>query len=156
MVQADVILQQIKKKEREVSSLEKKLAEAQIYLQALKDVLKVLEKDEVETEAADGTIKDGSTVDQARKEILRAGRPLHLDDILKALGKNITRESKASLNGSLAAYVRKGEIFSRPKPSTYGLLELEVADSHDDYDWSPEPPDGFGHMGPSSDDDVPF
>lgn len=154
MDQAGVISEQIKRKEREIRTLEKKLGEAQIYVQALKDVLKALEKKEVETEAAEGTIREGSTVDQARKVILKANKPLHLDEILNALGKEITRESKASLNGSLAAYVRKGEIFTRPKPSTYGLLEIET--DEDDDDWPSEPPEGFGDMGPGSDDDIPF
>jgi hypothetical protein len=155
MSQTAIIFEQIRKKEREIHALERKLGEAQIYLQALKDLTKVMQKEEVEAEAADGTIREGSTVDQARKAIASAGRALHLDEILKALGKEITRESKASLNGSLAAYVRKSEVFTRPKPSTYGLVEFPASDD-DDVNEMNEPPSGFGSFADDIDDDIPF
>jgi hypothetical protein len=32
--------------------------------------------------------------------------------------------NRSALSGSIAAYVRKGEIFTRPAPNTFGLLEL--------------------------------
>ena len=49
---------------------------------------------------------------------------MYLDELLGALGKLVTRETKASLTSSLAAYVRKNEIFTRTAPSTCGLVEL--------------------------------
>ncbi|MEL6503775.1 MAG: hypothetical protein AAFO61_10615 [Pseudomonadota bacterium] len=156
MVELDVVARQIEKKESEIRSLEKKLSEARVYVQALHDLMKVMETDEAENAAAEGTIREGSAVDQARKAILQAGKALHLDEILAAIGRESTRETKASLNGSLAAYVRRNEIFTRPKPSTYGLVEISPKSHDEPSHLPPEPPQGFGGYGSHSDEDIPF
>ena len=77
------------------------------------------------------------------------------------MGKKVTRDTKASLAGSLAAYVRKGEIFTRPAPNTYGLVELGHNEHEDELE--EQPPTGFGssNAGLKSnyddiDDDIPF
>jgi hypothetical protein len=85
--------------------------------------------------------------------ILSRGRPVHIDDLLQALGRDNTREAKASLGSSLAAYVRREEIFTRPAPNTFGLIEL----GHQNRPKSTEPPEGFGRLSsPDSDDKIPF
>jgi hypothetical protein len=53
--------------------------------------------------------------------------------------KPIAKNSKTSLSGSLASYVREHKIFTRPAPNTFGLVEFaEVAIK--------EPPEGFGEL----------
>jgi hypothetical protein len=89
---------------------------------------------------------------------------VHLDDLLLELGKKVTRSSQASLAGSLAAYVRREEIFTRPAPNTFGLIELghdSEGDGEVEDDF--EPPAGFGRQpvvksgfADDLDDDVPF
>jgi hypothetical protein len=49
---------------------------------------------------------------------------MHINEILKALGSPVDSKHKLSLGGSLANYVRKGQIFTRPAPNTFGLLEM--------------------------------
>lgn len=159
----EIIQSQIKKKEAEIQQLEKKLNDAKVYIQALRDVLHAAETEQAESAAAEGTIREGSAVDQARRIILNAGKPLHLNEILEILGKEVTRETKASLNGSLSAYVRRGEVFTRPKASTYGLKELEATKPEDERQSAShtsaraaEPPPGFGDESIDLDDDIPF
>lgn len=151
-----IIEAQLAKKISEVEGLEEKLKTAKVYIKALEDVLKAIEKGG-DSPAADGdvTLRKGSLVARARDVILERGTPIYIDDLLEALGREVSRESKASLTGSLAAYVRKEEIFTRPAPSTFGLIELEhfeveEADS--------APPPGFGSVtsGADTDDEVPF
>lgn len=148
MSELQVIENKIRKKEAEIRSLEAKLQAARIYVQALSDVRR-----ELDGENAD--LKAGSMVAMARDAIRKAGRPLHMDDILTAIGR--PAESKSSLTGSLAAYVRRGEVFTRPAPNTYGLVDL--SDDNDDRDL-PIPPKGFGSQAAEFDtdleDDVPF
>ena len=145
MTEIQVIDNKIRKKEAEIRSLEAKLHAARIYVQALSDVRRELDGDSAD-------LKAGSMVAMARDAIRRAGKPLHMDDILTAIGR--TAESKSSLTGSLAAYVRRAEVFTRPAPNTYGLVDL---DEDDDL---PIPPKGFGaesaEFDASLDDDVPF
>lgn len=98
-----------------------------------------------------------------RDHILKEGRPAHVTELLGALGREPTRENRASLSGSLAAYVRKGEMFTRPSPNTFGLIELGhenepgATASGDD-----EPPAHFGQeKGVAShnadlDEEIPF
>lgn len=58
----------------------------------------------------------------------------------KTLGK-----AEISLASSLAAYVRKGEIFTRPAPNTFGLVELGHKTIIEE---EAGPPAGFGQITP--------
>lgn len=140
----DVILDIIRKKEAEIQGLEARLQAARIYLLALRDVLDAIGK---ATSGGEPGLRDGSSVARAREAILRAGKPVHVSDLLSALGRDVTRASRASLASSLAAYVRREEIFTRPAPNTFGLIELghraEPADA------PPAPPPGFGAVAAS-------
>lgn len=73
---------------------------------------------------------------KARDALLKEAKPLHIDDLLKAIGK--TKEHKASVSGSLGNYVRKNEIFTRPAPNTFGLKEFDESQPEE------EPPEDFG------------
>ena len=117
MREQKVIEDQLRRKEAEVVSLEEKLKAAKVYVKALRDVLKMVTKEEPE-EQGETKLRKGSLVDQARELILERGEPVHIDDLLKAMGKDVTRDAKASLNSSLAAYVRNEEIFVRTAPLT--------------------------------------
>jgi hypothetical protein len=158
MSERKLIEDRLRKKEQEVRSYEEKIREAKIYVQALRDILKMMDR-AVEVEISpDTTLKPGSMIAQAREAIIKRGAPIHLDDLLDALGKEITRESKASLAGSIAAYVRRNEIFTRPAPSTFGLIELGHETAEDEAD---EPPASFGTLQASMptediDDEIPF
>ena len=134
----------LQKKEREIQVVEGKIKAAKVYVKALRDVLKILENGS-NTNTAETTLRDGSAVAQARDVILKRETPVHITELLEALGKEQTREARASLVSSLSAYVRRSEIFSRAAPNTFGLIELGH-DSEDDI--APEPPAGFGQISP--------
>jgi hypothetical protein len=140
------IEEQLRKKEEEISQFETKLRDARIYVQALEDVLKILPRGSEKNFRA-GALRPGSGMAKVRDFILEKGRPGHVTELLDALGRPATREARASLSGSLAAYVRKGEIFTRPSPNTFGLIELGY-DNEDDANPESEPPAGFGEDEP--------
>lgn len=122
------IRRRIEKKRAEIASLEVKLREAQIYIEALEDTIKLLPPDEEEElesvpSSASKELREGSAIGRAKDAIVKAGRPLHINELLVALGKPIDKDSRSALSGSLAAYVRKSEIFTRPAPNTFGLIE---------------------------------
>jgi hypothetical protein len=142
MSERDIIQDKIKKKEQEIQLLEEKLRSAKIYLNALLDISKALSR-ELHTNADSAVLREGSAVTQARDFILRTGLPVHINDLLEGLGREMTRESRASLTSSIAAYVRRGEVFTRSAPNTFGLIELGHTTSTDS-DSPSEPPDGFG------------
>lgn len=142
------IEERLRRKEQEILTLEDQIKDARVYIQALQDVLKMLPREADGDTSPDSILRPGSLVAQARTSIKARGAALHVDEILKILGKEVNRENKTALSGSLAAYVRRGEIFTRPAPNTYGLVELESPPQ------SPpvplEPPPNFGEDEPSS------
>jgi hypothetical protein len=116
-------------------------AAALAYIQALQDTLKGLPR-ELSDVSADKIFRKGSAMARTREMILAAKRPLHISEILKELGRTNDKNARASISGALGAYVRKGEVFVRPKPNTFGLAELghhNLADEAED-----EPPADFG------------
>lgn len=147
----------IRKKESEIQELEMQIREARAYIQALQEAFKLLPREPVGggTDGDEDVLRAGSAVASARDVLQRQGKPLHLLDILIAIGKAPNAANRASLGGSLAAYVRKGEIFSRPAPNTFGLLEFP-------HPVRAEIPAGFGKRNEPEvdvgdlDDEIPF
>jgi hypothetical protein len=121
------IEEKIEKKEQEIQELEMKLREAKAYIQALQDVMKMMPREGGEPasgQIGDSPMRAGSYVSDARDAIMKAGRPLHVVEILKASGRPNDRKNRTGMAGSLAAYIRRQEIFTRPRPNTFGLIEL--------------------------------
>ncbi len=152
MVDRRRIEERVRKKEQEIQALEAQIKDAKAYLQALQDVLKMFPRDAAEAVDAATVLRPGSLVAQARDVILKHGAPLHVDRILSDLNKEVNRTNKIGLSGSLAAYVRKGEIFTRPAPNTFGLIELQPEEPTD------EVPADFGlePSNPERDEEISF
>jgi hypothetical protein len=143
--------ERLRRKEAEIRAFEEQIRDAKVYMQALQDVLKLLPKDAEEQSNAEAVLRSGSAVARAREVILRRKEPTHLNVLVQELGLELTREAKASLSGSLAAYVRKGEIFTRPAPNTFGLVELGHKDEA-----ASSPPDDFGAIETEESEETPF
>jgi seryl-tRNA synthetase len=129
------IEEKIKKKEEEIQELENKIREAKAYLQALQDTIKILPKENVSGAMVENMLKPGSNIDKTYNFLKKTGKPVHLNEILIGIGKTISKKDKISLSGSLGWYVRRNEVFTRPAPNTFGLINFEDII---------EPPDGFG------------
>ena len=159
MNERHIVEDRLRKKEQELQGLEEKVRAGRVYVQALRDVLKLLAQEAMPEEAqvVESSLRAGSAVAQARQAILDVDAPVHIGDLLKALGRDASREARASLTSSLAAYVRRGEIFTRPAPNTFGLVELGHSAKPEEPE---EPPKGFGRLAPvhpkDLDDDIPF
>lgn len=164
MDEREAIEQRLRRKEAEIQSLEDKLRAARTYVQALRDVLNLLSKGvgaSATQPQSETVLRPGSAVALAREVILARGKPVHINELLEAQGKEASRENRASLTSSLSAYVRRGETFTRPAPNTFGLVELAQTTASQ----GNTPPEGFG-VPPkpalslaeelSSDDDIPF
>ena len=144
MNESAIIIERIRRKEAEIQTLDERIRAAKIYVQALQDVLNAIGRAKVDRPASDAALRAGSSVALAREVILRAAKPVHISDLLSAMGKGVTKEARASLASSLAAYVRRGEVFTRSAPNTFGLIEL----GHDSGSVSlpREPPAEFGEV----------
>lgn len=94
-------------------------------------------------------MRPGSDMSRARDLIRQVGKPMHINDILKGLGKEVNASNKTSISGSLDNYVRREQVFTKTAPRTYGLVEFGngMAD---------EPPPGFGLDNGKDEEDQPF
>jgi hypothetical protein len=156
----------IDKKRAEIAECEGLIRDAKIYIQAMEDALRFLPREDSDDEQLSTqttNLRPGSKVDKARSAIKAAGHPLHIVDLLAALGIKNTQDKRAALAGSLSAYARRGEIFTRPAPNTFGIIEDSASQN------GHGPPANFGiDDDPGSqieetavdqgitDDDVPF
>jgi hypothetical protein len=160
MANRDRIEERIDKKTQEIQELEMKIREAKAYLQALQDIAKLMPRDDEEEPAEEGMPSGRSYITDAKDAITKAGRALHIVEIIKMSGRKNDRKTRTGFSGSLAAYVRKGEIFTRPKPNTFGLIELKAPAAPPQAAAKPTPapqtpPPNFGSPD-SLEDDIPF
>ncbi len=132
----------IKEKESEIRGLEVALMEARAYLQATEDALHLLTKVSGEKRSIKkGIIRSGTILDQAIHILKRANKPMQIMELLTAMGKEQTPENRQALVGSIGAYARKGAVFVKTGPNTFGLLEWEKRGCEENRS---EPPENFG------------
>jgi len=126
--------EKIKRKEQEILEFEAKIREARAYIQALHEAAKLLPREEAKNGNAETMLRPGGSAYKAFKALQEAGRPLHIKDILKAIGIPNNKTNRISLGGTLARYSRNNDIFKRTAPNTFALLE----------GGDEEPPENFG------------
>src|SRR5271154_5847246 len=100
------------KKENEIGELKLQLAQAEAYLQAIQDSLRVLPKEPTDG-GSEPELRSGTLLFQAKEVLRTAGKPMHINEILKKMNKPVDKNNRISLSGSMAAYVRKGVIFKK-------------------------------------------
>lgn len=116
------------RKEQEIIEIELQLEKAKTYVQAIQDSMRLLPKDSSEPDM-EQMLRPGTALARSREVLKSAGRPMHITEILKAINQPLDKNHKISLSGSLSAYVRNGQIFTRPAPNTFGLLDMGKASS---------------------------
>ncbi|MGO9123950.1 MAG: hypothetical protein ACLP6G_03595 [Terriglobales bacterium] len=134
----------INKKIEEIASLELRVREAKVYVQALQDSMKLLPREG--NGASDYTLREGSTLAKVRDILRNVGSPMPIGDLLKALGKPQDKKQRTSLAGTLSAYARDRKIFVKTAPNTFGLLEFGSVPASGDERTEEELPEEFGSM----------
>lgn len=120
------------KKTQEITDLERQLDLARSYLQAIQDSIKVLPREITNSGNGDehsGELRLGTLIYRAKEAIQKNGEPMHVSAILVAIGVENTKNTRVSLVGSLGAYVRRGVVFTRPAPNTFGLIGMKLSAS---------------------------
>lgn len=130
----------LERKQQEIHDLQLKLEKAKTYAQAIQDSMRLLPRNTSTTED-EQILRPGTALSKTREILKASGKPMHITEILKALNQPIDKKHRLSLSGSLSAYVRKSQIFNRPAPNTFGLIEMNVAAEE-----GVELPDDFGSV----------
>jgi hypothetical protein len=116
-----------------VDEIHSEIAAHLAVVDELKGILKTLPPDdESEQQTTDPTLRKGSDMAKVRDHLRVIGKPTHVDDLLKLLGKPVDKKNRASVSGQMSLYARKNQIFTRPEPNTFGLREWEVSGSQKD------------------------
>lgn len=123
---------QIDKKREEIELLRKEVAEidlkiktAEAYIEATEEALKLIPKEEKKFDP-NPPVRPGSDVAKTRDYLRGVGEPQRIEQILEAIGYEVTAKNRQSVAGSLSHNFRQGKIFTRPEPNTFGLLEWEL------------------------------
>jgi len=121
----------------EVEELQLKINQLQSELgikKALLDQIIDLKRKAIPIDKPQATrqLREGGELALARDAIKAHGSSMHLDNILMAINKKLTRENKASLAGSLNRYSKEGQVFCKEGPNTYGLLEFKNGETMED------------------------
>jgi hypothetical protein len=130
----------IDRKSQEIKDLEMQIEKAKTYIQAVQDSMRFLPREA--NASTDQILRPGTALDKTRIILKQAGKPLHISELLKALGKPADKKNRLSLSGSLSTYVRSGQIFNRPAPNTFGLIDMAKTVSADPADV--DLPEDFG------------
>ena len=115
------------RKAHEIEELEHQIDMARVYLQAIQDSIKALPRDislPPNGEETSTELRSGTLLARAKEAIQKNGAPMHIGEILKAIGIENTKKARVSLVGSLGFYVRKGMVFARTAPNTFGLIGM--------------------------------
>jgi hypothetical protein len=145
----------IERKRAEISELESSLKTARTYLQALEDMQRMAARDggsptrqtpiQPSPRQSGSMFRTGSMTQAAYDAIKAAGKPLHVSELLPAIGRAVTRGETSAVSGTLAAYIREGKVFTRTAPNTFGLTEFEAGEPAG-AKAAQEPPPGFGKL----------
>ncbi|MEN8615456.1 hypothetical protein ABFB09_09355 [Dehalogenimonas sp. THU2] len=140
------IEKRIEKEKQKIVDLRQQVERSEAFIQGLQEALQMLPKEKVEPQTkSSGYLRPGSDMQKIQELLKRTGHPLPIDEIIGKIGKQVSNATRASIASSLSRYVRKNEIFSRPGPNTFGLIEFA----------SNEIPEMFGGDIVSP-DDIPF
>ena len=82
------IEKRIKQKEEEVQRLKGELIKSEAYLEAMRESLRLIKKTSI-SDGNDG-IRSGSAVYKARAALRETGKALHVEDLLRSMGKEVT------------------------------------------------------------------
>ncbi|SRR5712692_5770150 len=125
----------IQRKGQEILEFNAKIREAQAYIQALQEAAKLMPREEARNGGGEAALRPGGSAHKAFHALKSAGKPLHVTEILKAIGMPNTKNNRLALGGTLARYARNKLIFDKTAPNTFTVLNHESQE---------EPPDDFG------------
>ena len=116
------------RKSQEIIDLEHQIDMARSYLQAIQDSMKALPRESsIQQNGGDTSLdlRPGTILARAKDALQKNGSPMHIIALLSAIEVENTKKARVSLVGSLGAYVRKGSVFTRPAPNTFGLVGMD-------------------------------
>jgi hypothetical protein len=124
------IQKRIKKKQAELKSYETKqmmlqgdMEKLRAVISELESILRSLPNEDIEGAKAEREPRFGTDVYRAREALRNAGGPLHISQILQAMGEEPTKAKRSSVSSQIAAYAKANAIFESYGGNTFGLKD---------------------------------
>ena len=115
------ILKTISMTEKTLHELKANYDRGKSYIEGLEQALSLF--DEEPTKKKEFKIRPGTQVDTIYNLLKNSKRPMHINNICEAMGKEPNKSNRQSLTGTIGKLVREKQYFNRPEPGTYGLIE---------------------------------
>lgn len=112
----DEINEQIRRRMAEAQALEAVIAE-------LQSVLKAAAKEDAGQQETETKLRRGSDVYQGREALRKLGKVSEIGEILKAMGKADTKDTRRSMSSQMSWYAKRNQIFTKPESNMFGLRE---------------------------------
>lgn len=116
---------EIAESQEKLRAIEGKIHDSKIYIDALRESLALIDRES--KNGFEPELQEGSKVAKARDAIKEAGKPLHINEILTKIGDPIEHSTRASLVTSISRYIKKGAIFRKTDPNTFGLIDIPTS-----------------------------
>jgi hypothetical protein len=125
------IEKRIEKEKAKINDLKSQIEKNESFILGLQEALKMLPKEKEAQNGQAKTNKDntttsfrvGSDVEKAYNLLRGTGKSMHISEILIGIGKEDTKINRLSLSSSLSRHVRKNDLFKRPLPNSFALIE---------------------------------
>jgi len=125
------IEKRIEKEKAKINDLISQIEKNESFILGLQEALKMLPKEKEFENGQVKTNKDnsktsfraGSDVEKTYNLLRDAGKSMHISEILIGIGKEDTKSNRLSLSSSISRHVRKGDLFKRPFPNSFALIE---------------------------------
>lgn len=115
------IEKRIEREKQKILDLQSQIEKSEHFILGLLEALKFVPQDGNVHEPK-RVLQPGSVVKKVEELLRQAGKPMHMDDIIRG----VPGAKRPSLVSSLSRHVKKGTIFKRVGASTYSLLECDA------------------------------
>jgi hypothetical protein len=157
----DDIEKRIVKEKQKISDLQKQIERSNAFVQGMQEALKLLSGNSKGIEPAKeiSYFRSGDTK-SAYETLKQTGSPMHIDELLSAIGKPISKQNRASLASSLHRAAKRSGIVKSIGNNTFSLSEISTngrTNESVDKEVLLKLPDNFGEdIKPKDNDDIPF
>lgn len=115
--------QKIDQKTQQINELRIEIAAAEEYIKATREALRLMAKDMGKIGNPGKSLRNGSMMDRTYKLLKKHGKQMHIKEVMDGIGEDNSAAARGRHAGAISQYVRRGEIFTRPLPNTFGLVE---------------------------------
>ncbi len=114
------IERRIERERQKLTDLRAQIERTESFILGMQEAVKLLPR--VAQMSASGSkraLRSGGSAQQALQLLRTGGKPMHISDILIAIGKENTRSARSSLASSLGRYSRQGKLFVNEGSNTF-------------------------------------